>query len=299
MKEYDLTALRSFVAVVDSGSFYNAAVQLEASSAAISRRISALESSLGVKLLNRTTRQLDVTPAGQQFYQDITGILDALEQAEERLSCTQETYSGTVRLGAPLSFGMKKLSPLLPAFMQQYPHVTLQLHMDDRVTDMVTEGLDLSLRIGQLADSTLVSRQIALLPRVFCAAPDYLARHGTPLHPDELQQHALLRYSLLSARDEWSLPECSQPAEYYTPLAVNNGDVLATAAIAGMGIAMLPEFMVEEALHDGTLVTLLADYTPAPLPLSLVRPSRQFTPVRVTALMQFLHSALAACASQQ
>ncbi|MBJ3814766.1 LysR family transcriptional regulator [Shimwellia pseudoproteus] len=293
MKEYDLTALRSFVAVVDSGSFYHAAMQLEASSAAISRRISALEASLGVKLLNRTTRQLDVTPAGQQFYQDVTAVLNALEQAEERLNCAQETYNGTVRLGAPLSFGMKKLAPLLPQFMQQYPHITLQLHMDDRVTDMVTEGLDLSLRIGQLADSTLVSRRIALLPRTFCAAPDYLARHGTPHTPEQLQQHALLRYSLLPARDEWNLPECSQATEYYTPLAVNNGDVLATAAVAGMGIAMLPEFMVEDALNSGSLVRLLEDAAPSPLPLSLVRPSRQFTPVRVTALMQFLQTALA------
>lgn len=292
MKEYDLTALRSFVAVVDSGSFYNAAIQLEASSAAISRRISALEASLGVKLLNRTTRQLDVTPAGQQFYQDVTGILNALEQAEERLSCTQETYSGTVRLGAPLSFGMKKLAPLLPQFMRQYPRVTLQLQMDDRIADMVTEGLDLALRIGHLADSTLVSRQIALLPRVFCAAPDYLARQGTPHSPAQLRHHALLRYSLLSARDEWSLPESRHPAEFYTPLAVNNGDVLACAAIAGMGIAMLPEFMVEEALQTGRLVRLLEEHAPAPLPLSLVRPSRQFTPLRVTALMQFLHASL-------
>ncbi|BDH47723.1 LysR family transcriptional regulator [Salmonella enterica subsp. enterica serovar Choleraesuis] len=297
MKEYDLTSLRSFVAVVDSGSFYNAAVQLDTSSAAISRRVSALEAALGVKLLNRTTRQLDLTPAGQQFYQDVTGILATLEQAEERLNCIQETYSGVIRLGAPLSFGIKKLAPLLPAFMKQYPQVTVSLQLEDRVSDLLNDGIDLSLRIGNLSDSTLVSSRIAMMPRLYCASPEYLKTHGTPDTPESLAHHHCLHYSLLSTRDEWGFVDGGLNPDVRVPLAANNGDVLREAAIQGMGIAMLPWYIVEEALHGGALVPVLTQYAPPPLPLSIVRPSRQFTPVRVTALMDYLRQALASVGS--
>lgn len=293
MKEYDLISLRSFVAVVESGSFYNAAVQLDASSAAISRRVSALEAALGVKLINRTTRQLDLTPSGQQFYQDVLAVLSALEQAEERLNCAQETYSGIIRLGAPLSFGTQKLAPLLPAFLKKYPQITVTLQLEDRVSDLLNEGIDLSLRIGNLQDSSLVSLPIAMMPRLYCASPDYVKAHGKPESPAELKHHSCLHYSLLSTRDEWEFASGGQELDVQVPLAANNGDVLREAAIQGMGIAMLPWYIVEEALHAGALVPVLERYAPPPLPLSIVRPSRQFTPVRVTVLMQYLREALA------
>ncbi|HDS1115157.1 LysR family transcriptional regulator [Pluralibacter gergoviae] len=293
MKEYDLVSLRSFVAVVENGSFYNAAVQMDASSAAVSRRISSLEAALGVKLLNRTTRQLDLTPAGQQYYQDVLAILTALEQAEDRLSVDKTQFSGVIRLGAPLSFGINKLAPLLPAFMKQYPQVTVSLQLEDRISDLLNDGIDLSLRIGNLQDSTLVSTQIAMMPRLYCASPDYLARYGVPAGPDDLQHHRCLRYSLLSTRDEWEFAEKSLTPDTCVPLAANNGDVLREAAIQGLGIAMLPWYIVEEALRAGALVPVLAQHAPPPIPLSIVRPSRQFTPVRVTALMAWLREALA------
>ncbi|AIR01557.1 LysR family transcriptional regulator [Pluralibacter gergoviae] len=293
MKEYDLVSLRSFVAVVESGSFYNAAVQMDASSAAVSRRISSLEAALGVKLLNRTTRQLDLTPAGQQYYQDVLAILTALEQAEDRLSVDKTQFSGVIRLGAPLSFGINKLAPLLPAFMKQYPQVTVSLQLEDRISDLLNDGIDLSLRIGNLQDSTLVSTQIAMMPRLYCASPDYLARYGVPAGPDDLQHHRCLRYSLLSTRYEWEFAEKSLTPDTCVPLAANNGDVLREAAIQGLGIAMLPWYIVEEALRAGALVPVLAQHAPPPIPLSIVRPSRQFTPVRVTALMAWLREALA------
>jgi DNA-binding transcriptional LysR family regulator len=288
MKEYDLISLRSFVAVVENGSFYNAALQLETSSASISRRVSALETALGVRLLNRSTRQMELTSAGQQFWQDVKGILEALEQAEEHLDCIQETLSGVIRLSAPLTFGIKKLSPRLPAFMKQYPHITLHLQLEDRITDLVGEGIDLSLRIGDLKDSTLIGSRIATLPRLFCASPDYLIQRGTPLTPSELSGHDCLRYSLISAREEWGLNDGNELPEFRVPLASGNGNVLLDAAIQGMGIAMLPWFIVEDAIHSGALVPIMAEYAPIPLPLSLVRPSRRFTPVRVSVLMEWL-----------
>ncbi|MGL5242575.1 MAG: LysR family transcriptional regulator [Kluyvera ascorbata] len=293
MKEYDLISLRSFVAVVESGSFNNAAIQLDTSSAAISRRVSALEAALSVKLINRTTRQLDLTPSGQQFYQDVLEILGALEQAEERLNCAQETYSGIIRLGAPVSFGTQKLAPLLPAFLKTYPQITVTLQLEDRVSDLLNEGIDLSLRIGELQDSSLVSLPIAMMPRLYCASPEYLKTHGRPASPAELKHHQCLHYSLLSTRNEWALASGEQELDARVPLAANNGDVLREAAIQGMGIAMLPWYIVEDALRGGALVPVLERYAPPPLPLSIVRPSRQFTPVRVTVLMQYLRDALA------
>ncbi|MFJ2973884.1 LysR family transcriptional regulator [Kluyvera sp. NPDC087067] len=296
MKEYDLISLRSFVAVVESGSFYNASVLLDTSSAAISRRVSALEAALGVKLMNRTTRQLDLTPSGQQFYQDVLGILGALEQAEERLNCAQETYSGIIRLGAPLSFGTQKLAPLLPSFLKQYPQITVTLQLEDRVSDLLNEGIDLSLRIGELQDSSLVCLPIAMMPRLYCASPAYLKMRGKPESPDELKQHDCLHYSLLSTRDEWEFASGGQELDLRVPLVANNGDVLREAAIQGMGIAMLPCYIVEDALRSGALVPVLERYAPPPLPLSIVRPSRQFTPVRITLLMDYLREALATVA---
>jgi len=292
MKEYDLISLRSFVAVIETGSFYNAAVQMETSSASISRRVSSLEQSLGVRLLNRTTRHLELTTAGEQFWKDVKDILAALEQAEERLNCFQETLSGVIRITAPLTFGVKKLAPMLPVFMTQYPQVTVQLQLEDSLSDLVGDGLDLALRISALNDSTLVCSHIADLPRLFCASPAYLERKGTPTTPAELEGHSALRYSRLSARDEWGFTEGKELPEMHTPLMTDNGDVLLEAAIQGMGITMLPWFIVENAIHAGTLVQVLQGYSPPPLPLSVIRPSRHYTPARVTAFMEWLRTNL-------
>ncbi|MFW0765593.1 LysR family transcriptional regulator [Trabulsiella odontotermitis] len=292
MKEYDLVSLRSFVAVVETGSFYNASVQMETSSASISRRVSSLENALGVHLLNRTTRQLELTTAGQQFFQDIKEILESFEQAEERLSSIQETLSGVIRIAAPMTFGIRKLSPLLPAFMNKYPQIMIQLQLEDRISDLVGEGLDLSLRIGELQDSTLVSMRITELPRLYCASPEYLKKYGTPQAPSDLKGHRCLRYSYLTARSEWGITEGGELPDMHFPLFAGNGEVLREAAIQGIGITMLPWFIVENAIHAGILVPVLQPYAPPPLPLSIVRPTRRYTPLRVTTLMEWLRGAL-------
>lgn len=291
MKEYDLISLRSFVAVVETGSFYNAAVQMETSSATISRRVSSLEDALGVRLLSRTTRQLELTTAGQQFFQDMKGIFESLELAEERLNCAQETLSGVIRMAAPMTFGTRQLTPVLTAFMKKNPQIKIQLQLEDRITDLVAECIDLSLRIGDLQDSTLVSMRIAELPRLFCASPEYLQQHGTPQTPSDLKGHHCLRYLHLSARNEWGFSDGTELPEIHVPLSCGNGEVLMEAAIQGMGITMLPWFIVEDAIHSGTLVPVLQAYAPPTLPLSIVRPTRRYTPLRVTALMEWLRGA--------
>ncbi|MCW8906035.1 MAG: LysR substrate-binding domain-containing protein, partial [Sedimenticola sp.] len=204
MKQYDLSDLRSFVAVVNTGSFNGAAQQLQSSTAAMSRRVARLERELGVRLLNRTTRRLDLTESGKQFHADATAILQALEEAEERISCSSEQIRGTLRIAAPLTFGTQCLGPLLPGFLQRHPELRLQVQLEDRLTDLIADQVDLAIRIGSLPDSSYVATRIADVERVVCASPGYLEQHGAPRTPGDLKTHNCLHYNNLSLREEWS-----------------------------------------------------------------------------------------------
>jgi len=292
MQQYDLVALKAFITVVEAGSFSRAADQLEASAAAVSRRISSLEHALGVKLLSRTTRQVDLTEAGRQFYSDVINIFETLEEAEEKVQSGRETIKGNLRIAAPLSFGIGRIAPILPIFMKRNPELKVHLKLDDRFTDLVAEGIDVAIRIGSLKDSTLVATRLASIPRVFCASPEYLALHGEPGKPDELSRHDCLHYSLLSTRENWSFSMGDETCdiEINGPLSSNNGDALKEAAIQGLGIVMAPTFIVEDALANGRLKAILHDYCPRPFGLYAVRPSRHFTPARVRALIEYLRA---------
>ena len=290
MQEYDLVALKAFVTVVEAGSFNRAAGQLEASTAAVSRRVSGLENALSVKLLNRTTRQIDLTEAGKQFYEDVLNIFHSLEEAEERIQTGRENIKGNLRVAAPLSFGIQRIAPILPGFMRRYPELRVQLQLEDRFSDLVSEGIDIAIRIGTLKDSSLIATRIASIPRVFCASPDYLSRRGEPQKPNDLTGHACLHYSLLSTREEWSFSEehANKEIEITGPLSTNNGEVLREAAIQGMGVTLLPTFIVEDVLKDGRLTEILRQYCPKPFGLYAVRQSRQFTPARIRLLIEYI-----------
>lgn len=290
MQQYDLVALKAFIAVVETGGFNRAADQLGASAAAVSRRISGLEGALGVKLLHRTTRQIDLTEAGRQFYSDVVSIIESLEEAEEKIQTGRETIKGSLRIAAPLSFGIVRIAPMLPVFMKQHPELKVHLQLEDRFTDLVAEGIDVAIRIGALKDSTLVATRLASIPVIFCASPEYLARHGEPEIPEDLSAHECLHYSLLSTRENWTFSTGvdAPDVEISGPLSTNNGDVLKEAAIQGLGITGTPTFIVEDALEDGRLKAILTDYNPEPLGLYAVRPSRHFTPARVRTLIEYL-----------
>jgi DNA-binding transcriptional LysR family regulator len=290
MQEYDLVALKAFVAVVEAGSFNKAAEQLEASTAAVSRRVSGLEHALGVRLLNRTTRRIDLSEAGKQFYDDVLNIFHSLEEAEERIQTGRETVRGNLRVAAPLSFGIQRVAPVLPGFMKRYPELRVQLQLEDRFTDLVSDSIDVAIRIGTLKDSSLVATRIASISAVFCASPDYLSRHGEPRKPQELGGHDCLHYSLLSTREEWGFAEgqAGKDIEISGSLSANNGEVLKEAAVQGLGITLLPTFIAEDALQDGRLKEILRRYRPKPFGLYAVRPSRQFTPARVRLLIEYL-----------
>lgn len=294
MEQYDFITLRSFVAVVESGSFVRAAEQLNASTAAISRRIAALEQSLGSQLINRTTRRIDITEAGQRFYEDVVNIIQLLGEAEERARVGKEAATGSMRVAAPLSFGIERVAPVLPEFMRRHPGLKVQLLLEDRYTDLHSEAIDVAIRIGSsLPDSSLVAVRIASIARVFCASPDYLSRNGEPITPLELKSHQCLHYSLLSLRDEWGFlfSDPAQAADIKSALSANNAEALKECAIGGMGITLLPRFVVEDALEDGRLRQVLTSYSPSPSGLFAVRPSRRYVPARVRLFIDFLREA--------
>lgn len=287
MQQYNLSDLRSFIKVVESGSFKLAAEQLSISTASISRRVAALEKALGVRLLHRTTRQIHLTDAGARYFNEARNALCALDEAEDCLHQELREITGSLRVAAPLSFSIRRISPILPGFLHQHPGVNIQLQVDDRETDLFAEGMDLAIRIGQLNDSSLIATRIGAIHNVFCAAPDYLTRQGEPGSLDELARHQLLHYSLLSMSQEWGFNAADFKPDTVR-LSANNGEILLQAAIQGMGVAMLPDFIVEHALAAGQLRVIDKLTARPPIGLYALRPSRQYTPSRVEAFIAYL-----------
>lgn len=294
MQQYDLLALQSFVAVVEAGGFSKAAEQQGASTAAVSRRISGLEQVLGVQLFRRTTRRIDLTEAGQQFYRDVVNVIALLGEAEERVRAGKENVSGLMRVAAPMSFGIQRLAGLLPEFMRRHPDLKIQLLLEDRYTDLLAEGIDVAVRIGTLADSSLVAKRISAVPRLFCAAPAYLQAHGVPETPDDLARHCCLQYSQRGPREDWAsiLGAQAETLEIQGSLTANNAEVLKECAIQGMGVVLLPAFVVDDAIADGRLRQVLPDCSPAPFGLYAVRPSSRLVPARVRLFIEYLGAAL-------
>lgn len=263
MSSPDFSTLQTFVAVVDWGTLSRAAERLETSAGAVSRRIAALEARLGLRLLNRTTRRLSLTEAGERYYGDVVAILRALEEAEDRVTHLSDAPQGNLRVAASLPLGVRALAPLLPGFVARYPSLRVSVDLDDRFVDLLASGNDLALRIGSLAESTLVARRICDYRRVVCAAPDYLERRGEPAIPTDLLGHDCLHYSNITLKEEWSFgvaPGEAQTVEVRGPRCANNGDLLRKVAVAGLGICALPEFIVAQDLAAGRLRALLSGF---------------------------------------
>jgi len=277
------------MAVVETGSFKRAGEKLSASTAAVSRRVSGLESALGVKLLNRTTRWVDLTDAGKQFHNDLQIIFCSLEEAEEKLQEGHATIKGNLRIATPSSFGTMCVAPVLPGFMRRYPELSIQLQLEDRITDIVAEGVDIALRIGIPEDSALVATRIASIPRTYCGSPSYLKEYGEPTVPTDLTSHNCLHYNHMSMRDEWSFLKAGKTHKLKISgtLSTNNGEVLRDAAIGSVGLTLLPTFIVADALHNGTLKAVLTEFCPKPFGLYAVRASRQFTPARMKLFIEY------------
>ncbi|GAA0493939.1 MULTISPECIES: LysR family transcriptional regulator [Tatumella] len=284
-----LDDMRIFVAIVNTGSFTAAADRLMLSKQFVSRRIGALETGLAAQLLVRNTRSLSVTDAGQVFFQHASRILDEVRQAEDAISLRQSQLVGNFKISLPHTYGLRHIAPLLTRFQHQHLSVSLHIEINDRFVDLIGEGFDMVLRIGALADSSMIARQLGILPMVICGSPDYLQQTGIPLLPADLSRHRCLRYGT-AGPSGWNLLVEGKSRFFAIngPVSSNNGEVLRESAEAGLGLVLLPRFIVNDAINAGRLLPVLADFTPQGLSLNAIYPGhRQHNPV-IRALLAFI-----------
>ncbi|MBC7166194.1 LysR family transcriptional regulator [Phenylobacterium sp.] len=287
----DMEALGVFARVVELRSFAAAAEDLKLSKATVSKAVGRLETRLGARLFNRTSRRLALTETGAQLAERARRLLADAEAAEDDILARSAQPRGLVRLAAPMSFGVIELAPILPDFLAQYPEVSIDLHMSDDKIDLVGMGFDLALRIADLPDSSLVARRIRTVERMVVAAPAYLERHGRPTHPSHLAEHACLGYAYLPTPETWrfSGPGGEQVAVRPAgPLRANNAEALLPALEAGLGLAVQPDFIVRDCLAKGRLTAVLPEWRSPPIALHLVSPPGGPRPVRITALADYL-----------
>ena len=285
-----LDSLRAFVKVVELGSFSEAGRQLRLSRSAISKYVGDLEESLGVQLLNRTTRHASPTESGQTYFERALSILGDLDAADQAVAQAQSSPRGLLRVNAPMSFGTLQLGPAVADFMVDYPELQIQLVLSDDQVDPMQGGFDVTLRIADLESSSLIARKIVAIDRAVCASPDYLAQHGAPSVPEDLRRHALLTYGFLLTGNQWKLTG-TDGDHWVQPnwtLCVNNAEVLRDAAVAGRGVALLPTFIAGDALRAGTLQRLLKTYKAPPLTLYALYPPTRHLAVKVRLLIDFL-----------
>jgi len=286
--------MKTFAAVVDGGSFVQAADALAMSKPAVSRHVAELEQRLGVRLLQRTTRKLSLTEEGRLFYGRCKTVLADVEVAEEEITAKSVAVKGLVRVNVPISFGLWELAPLWPDFMTKFPDVELDITFADRMVDLVEEGYDLAVRIARLPNSSLVSRKLASTRLVLCASPGYLKKHGKPKHPSELANHTVLSYSLLATGDNWNFngPEGAVSVTVKPIMRTNSGDTCIAAARKHKGVVLQPSFMVNSDLQSGALVELMPSYRSIEFGIFAVYPTRQYVSPKVRALIDFLVKAL-------
>lgn len=291
----DPQQLESFLAVVRAGSFVGAADATGLSKAAVSRHVSELESRLGVRLLHRTTRRLSLTDDGQRFHARAGELVEALRELEAETASSGGEATGLLRINAPVTFGNLHLAPLWPRFTAAHPRVSLDITLNDRVVDLVDEGYDLAIRITRLADSQLVSRRLATTRMVLCASPGYLAAHGTPTHPRELADHAVLAYSYWTTGDDWRFtgPEGGVAVRVQPRIHTNSGDTCRIAALDDQGVILQPDFLVGPDLRAGTLVELMPAYRSLELGIHAVFATRKHLPMKTRRLVDFLVEAFA------
>lgn len=288
-----LEDMRLFITILECKSFTAAADQTGLSKQFVSRRLMQLEARLGVRLINRSTRKLDVTPLGQAYYESAKKILQQVEEAEQAISQQRAIPRGALRLSAPMSFGTLYLSSLLPDFLERYPEISIELDLSDRTVDMLDEGYDMAVRIGVLADSSLIARSLGTSDMLTCCSPAYLARRGTPLEPADLTQHECLLYGHSKSVD-WVYQRAGQPERIAVRgrYRVNNGELIRDAALAGLGVALLPTFILGQHLESGALVPILKDFQPPPLTIYALYPQHRQVSLLIRVFSNYLHERL-------
>ena len=283
--------MASFVRAVELGGFSAAARSLGVTPSALSKLVTRLEARLGVRLLNRTTRQLALTPEGEAFFERSKHILEEIGAAEAEVARFRERPSGLLRVNVGTAFGLHQLAPAVPEFLARYPEMKLDITVTDRLVDLIEEGADVAIRTGNLADSTLIARKICDWERLICASPAYLKKHGVPRKPDDLLKHNCIGVGGSPRLSRWPFEtkQGTHIVEVSGNVSANNAETLLQLAEAGLGIIRLGEVIVAESLREGRLVRLLADvHQPEPLSLQAVYPQGRHRSPKVAVFVEFL-----------
>jgi len=286
-----LRSIEVFVAAVEEGSLAAAARRFGLSAAMAGKHVGALESELNARLLHRTTRRLSLTDVGQTYYERCKRILEAFDEARREASDSQSTARGVLRVAAPVTFGAMHLGEVVARYMEDHPHVNVEVLLGDRYVDLIDAGVDVAIRIGQLDDPALVTRRLAPCRMVVCASPAYLKRHGTPRKPADLMRAQRLAFSEAVSAGDWTLYDGKKRAyaiDGPCRMTANNTQMLLAAAIAGAGIAYGPTFVFGPHIRRGELVALLPSYRAAELTIQAVYPSARRIPLKVRRFVDYL-----------
>ena len=286
----DLARIRAFVQVFDAGGFSAAARQHGRSKALLSKYVTDLEDYLGVRLMNRTTRKLSLTEAGEAYYREASALLQQLDDLDATITDQTAEPRGLLRVSAPRNFGERTLAPVIFEFLAKYPKVTLDLRLEDRYVDLVDEGIDVALRISTMADSSLIARKIADMHVVVGASPSLLKTHGTPTHPDQLRNLPCIVDVNLQGQSNWRFVEDGKTISVPVtgPVRVNSPLAARQAAEMGLGFVILPSYLADPAVASGALVPVLMPFLPTGQTLQAVYPHRRHLAGKVRALIDHL-----------
>ncbi|HHH44123.1 MAG TPA: LysR family transcriptional regulator [Gammaproteobacteria bacterium] len=291
----DLRRMVIFSHVVEAKSFSAAAQRLGIAKSAVSRHITLLEKSVGVRLLNRTTRSLNLTEIGETYYQGCARIVAEAEEVTRRISTLQDQMSGTLRVASPIVLGKRYIAPLLADFVQQHQSLHVELVLEDQVVDMVESGIDVGVRVGWLKDSMLLARKIAESPRLLCASPGYIERMGKPEHPEQLTSHDWIIFTLLPTPYHWTFVKnkSEKRIQVKGKVKTNNADAVRSFLLNGTGLAALSSFLVADDIKKGRLVQLLPDYNCGSAGIYAVYQDRRYQQAKVRLFIDYINEQFA------
>jgi DNA-binding transcriptional LysR family regulator len=286
-----IDGLKTVVAVVETGSFTAAGERLNMSKALVSKYVGEVEKQLNVRLFYRTTRQLAITDAGKNYYENALALLEQYSSMLDSVTGEQTSPKGTLRISAPVTFGEIKLSPLIPKFMEQYPELKVEIILTNNAVDMLEEGIDIRLRIGGVDDSTMIARHLKSFPLILCVSPSYLESHGEPKIPQEISEHKTIIDSNFRIGTQWpfiSSKGSSEVVKVNSSIAINSPKAVEQLAIAGGGIGLIPEFIVEDSIASGKLTKILSNYATLEFGLHAIYPHRKYVPKKVRCFIDFM-----------
>ncbi|MBY6090317.1 LysR family transcriptional regulator [Maritimibacter alkaliphilus] len=285
----DTVALQAYALIIEEGSFSAAARRLGISKSMCSKHISDIEARLGARLLTRSTRSVRPTAIGLDYYGKVRRILDLMAEADESVKAEVNTASGRLKIGAPLSYTNAVLQPHILRFCRNYPAIQLEMVLDDGIVDLIGQGYDAAIRVGELEDSALHARRIDSVSTFIVGAPAYLQEYGMPERPGDLAQHRALHYTNMRGAGTWPfrLGREVQHQKVHPAFMTNNGEMIRAAAVAGMGLAFMPEFLIRKDVEEGRLVSVLTEYEMPELPVNIVYPSRRNASAALRVLLDF------------